>query len=105
MTVETQKNVNVLILCNKMDNTLAKSSNVIKEILVKEINLLRTTKTSELETTDSSTKKLYLGKQGKTFDFNDLNCKIEFAECSTHEINSQKTVDINQLEEWFKKLV
>lgn len=100
-----QKNINVLILCNKQDQTLAKSTSVIEALLVKELNLLRTTKSNELEATDASSTKCFLGKRGKSFDFNDLNCKVEFAECSTQKIDSEKSIDISQLQKWLKKII
>jgi signal recognition particle receptor subunit beta len=89
------KNVPVLILCNKQDQTLAKSSTVIKAVLEKEINLLRITKTSQLENTDASSSSVYLGITGKDFSFSHLDRKIKFAECSAH-----KPVELEQFKSW-----
>ncbi|XP_058807652.1 signal recognition particle receptor subunit beta [Phymastichus coffea] len=99
------KNIPVLILCNKQDQTLAKSSTVIKILLEKEMNLLRMTKTSQLEATDASSSNTYLGKAGKDFAFSQLDRKLDFAECSAFIKDADTPADIEPLTSWLTKLV
>lgn len=87
----------VLILCNKQDQTMAKGSVVIKTLLEKEMNLLRMTKTSQLEATDASATNIFLGKQEKDFDFSHLDINIEFAECSAYNKDSETSADMEQV--------
>ncbi|KOX70646.1 Signal recognition particle receptor subunit beta [Melipona quadrifasciata] len=95
----------VLILCNKQDQTMAKGITVIKTLLEKEMNLLRTTKANQLEATDASITNVFLGKQEKDFDFSHLDTNIEFAECSAYNKDSEISADIEQLNNWLKKIV
>ncbi|CAK9819992.1 Signal recognition particle receptor subunit beta [Anthophora quadrimaculata] len=95
----------VLILCNKQDQTMAKGSVVIKTLLEKEINLLRMTKTSQLEATDASATNVFLGKQGKSFEFSHLDTNIEFAECSAYNKDPNTPADIEQLNTWLKQII
>ncbi|XP_014205220.1 signal recognition particle receptor subunit beta isoform X2 [Copidosoma floridanum] len=99
------KNVPVLILCNKQDQTLAKSSGVIKTLLEKEINLLRVTKTSQLEATDASSSNAYLGSSGRDFEFSHLDRRVDFAECSAYIKDAETPADIEQLTLWLTNLV
>ncbi|XP_003703176.1 signal recognition particle receptor beta [Megachile rotundata] len=94
----------VLILCNKQDQTMAKGSVVIKALLEKEMNLLRMTKTSQLEATDASSTNFFLGKQGKDFEFSLLDTSIEFAECSAFNKDPDTSADIDQLNSWLKRI-
>ncbi|XP_046468639.1 signal recognition particle receptor subunit beta [Neodiprion pinetum] len=94
----------VLILCNKQDQTTAKGCSVIKSLLEKEINLLRVTKTNQLETTDASSSNFYLGKQGKDFEFIHLGSKVDFAEASAFDKDSETSADIEQLDIWLQKI-
>ncbi|PBC31643.1 signal recognition particle receptor subunit beta [Apis cerana] len=95
----------ILILCNKQDQTMAKGSVVIKTLLEKEMNLLRMTKTSQLEATDASATNVFLGKQEKDFDFSHLDINIEFAECSAYNKDSETSADMEQLNNWLKKII
>ncbi|KOC65535.1 Signal recognition particle receptor subunit beta [Habropoda laboriosa] len=95
----------VLVLCNKQDQTMAKGSVVIKTLLEKEMNLLRMTKTSQLEATDASATNIFLGKQGKDFEFSHLDTNIEFAECSAYNKDPDTSADIEQLNSWLKQIV
>ncbi|KZC14536.1 Signal recognition particle receptor subunit beta, partial [Dufourea novaeangliae] len=94
----------VLILCNKQDQPMAKGSSVINTLLEKEMNLLRMTKTSQLEATDPSSENVYLGKEGKDFEFSQLDTHIEFAECSAFNKDADTPADIEQLNNWLKKI-
>lgn len=83
---------------------MAKGSTVIKTLLEKEMNLLRMTKTSQLEATDSSSTNVFLGKEGKDFEFSHLDADIEFAECSAFNKDPDNPADIKQLNSWLKKI-
>lgn len=74
----------VLVLCNKQDHALAKGVQVVKTQLEKEMNLLRSTKTKQLEATSGDTgADTFLGRPGKDFEFGDLQPqRIDFAACS-----------------------
>ncbi|XP_071635957.1 signal recognition particle receptor subunit beta [Temnothorax longispinosus] len=99
-----QKNVPVLILCNKQDQILAKGCTVIKMLLENEMNVLRMTKTSQLEATDASSTNVFLGKQGKHFDFSHLDSPVHFAESYAFTKGSGPSVDLEQLNEWLNKI-
>ncbi|XP_015605074.1 signal recognition particle receptor subunit beta [Cephus cinctus] len=100
-----QRNIPVLILCNKQDQTMAKGSTVIKTLLEKEMNLLRLTKNNQLEATDASSANSFLGKQGKDFEFSHLTSRVDFAECSAFCKDPDSSVDINQLNKWLYEIV
>ncbi|KAG5319602.1 SRPRB protein, partial [Pseudoatta argentina] len=101
---DIQKNVPVLIMCNKQDQTMAKGCYVIKALLEKEMNLLRMTKTSQLETTDASSTNVFLGKQGKHFEFSHLDSKIDFVESYASNDDSQMSANIEELKKWLIKI-
>ncbi|KAM0724750.1 Signal recognition particle receptor subunit beta [Formica fusca] len=96
--------VPILILCNKQDQTMAKGCMVIRAMLEKEINLLRMTKTSQLEATDASSANVFLGKQGKDFEFSHLDSHIDFAESCAFNKDSQTSADIEELNKWLHKV-
>ncbi|XP_018407436.1 PREDICTED: signal recognition particle receptor subunit beta [Cyphomyrmex costatus] len=99
-----QKNVPVLIMCNKQDQTTAHGCYVIKSLLEKEMNLLRMTKTSQLEATDASSTNAFLGKQGKHFEFSHLDSQIDFVESYASSDDSQMSADIEELKKWLNKI-
>ncbi|XP_018371600.1 PREDICTED: signal recognition particle receptor subunit beta [Trachymyrmex cornetzi] len=101
---DIQKNVPVLIMCNKQDQTMAKGCYVIKALLEKEMNLLRMTKTSQLEATDASSTNVFLGKQGKHFEFSHLDSQIDFVESYASNDDSQMSADIEELKKWLIKI-
>lgn len=118
--------VPVLIACNKQDETFAKGNLVIKPLLEKELwvckptffvkspvifsinsiricvlfrNLVRNTRQNQLQSVDSSTSDIiFLGKQGKDFEFTHLSQPISIVECSGKES------DIDSLHKWLKSL-
>ncbi|XP_020710994.2 signal recognition particle receptor subunit beta [Athalia rosae] len=94
----------IMILCNKQDQTMAKGCGVIKSLLEKEMNLLRLTKTNQLEATDASSTNFYLGKQGKDFEFTHLGSKVDFAETSAFHKDADSSADIEQLDVWLHKI-
>lgn len=83
---------------------MAKGCEVIKTLLEKEINLLRMTKTSQLEATDASSTNIFLGKQGKNFKFAHLDSLIDFAESYAFNKDSQTAIDIEELNKWLHKI-
>ncbi|XP_055689620.1 signal recognition particle receptor subunit beta [Lutzomyia longipalpis] len=89
-----------LILCNKQDETTAKGSSVIKTMLEKELNLVRSTRKNQLESVDSSGKSnVFLGKQGKDFEFIHISQYVDVLECSV------KNNDIDSLTDWLDRIV
>lgn len=101
---DIQKNAPVLIMCNKQDQTMAKGCYVIKALLEKEMNLLRMTKTSQLEATDASSTNIFLGKQGKHFEFSHLDSQIDFVESYASNDDSQMSANIEELKKWLIKI-
>lgn len=99
-----QRHISVLILCNKQDQTMAKGATVVKALLEKEMNLLRMTKTSQLESTDASSVNVFLGKEGKDFEFSHLDANIEFAECAAFNKDAETPADLDQLNDWLQKI-
>jgi len=90
----------ILILCNKQDATLAKGSQIVKNLLEKEINLVRTTRQKQLESVDnSSTERIFIGAQAKDFEFSQVSQPIDVAECS-----AQKS-ELHGVDQWLKTLL
>nr|CAG4651279.1 EOG090X0C7N [Simocephalus serrulatus]SVE94466.1 EOG090X0C7N [Simocephalus serrulatus] len=88
----------ILILCNKQDHALAKGPQVIQSLLEKEMNLLRNTKTNQLEAISEggNQKSYFLGHEGKNFEFADLlPLRVEFAASSAQQVE-----DLNSLKSW-----
>lgn len=85
----------ILILCNKQDNTMAKGSAVVQNLLEKELNLIRTTRTNRLQSVDNTATRedVYLGKQGKDFLFSHLAQNIQIVECSAKEREFQNLIN------------
>ncbi|CAL4179099.1 unnamed protein product, partial [Meganyctiphanes norvegica] len=80
----------VLIVCNKQDLTLAKAASLVQKTLEKEMNLLRTTQASQLQSVgDGSNNNVFLGSRGKDFDFSQLPLKVSFVEASTATTNGE----------------
>lgn len=94
-----QQSIPILILCNKQDETMAKSSVVIKNLLEKELNLVRTTRCSSLQSVDNSqVESVFLGKHGVDFTFEQLSQNIQLVECSA------KNRDFKELTNWIQKV-
>ncbi|KAM3965266.1 signal recognition particle receptor beta [Aphomia sociella] len=96
----------ILILCNKQDQPLAKGSQVIKSLLEKEINLVRVTKSNQLQSVDpsQSNNSTYLGKLGKDFEFSHLGSRVDISECSANTGDDDAPADIKALKDWISKL-
>lgn len=90
----------VLILCNKQDEEMAKSAQVIKTLLEKEINTVRKTRTSKLQTTDDSENNVvFLGRDGKDFEFSHLSQNVQFYE------GSGKDNELKNLSDWIDRIM
>ncbi|KAK9890655.1 hypothetical protein WA026_012013 [Henosepilachna vigintioctopunctata] len=100
----TRNKTNILILCNKQDQTLAKGSTAIRSILEKELNTLQMTKSRQVESVDGKiSKKSSLGNNEHEFSFQNFQLNVEFAECfANHSKNG--TSDIDQLKKWLLKI-
>ncbi|CAB3981711.1 signal recognition particle receptor subunit beta-like [Paramuricea clavata] len=96
----------LLIACNKQDLTTAKSMNVIKSQLAKEINTLRKTRAAAVKGLDEqsmSRDEVFVGQKGKDFDFADLRAiKVEIIECSA---KGEAETDLKDVHEWLNKLI
>ena len=91
----------VLIVCNKQDLELSKTATVIKSMLEKELNSVRLTKSSQLESVDPKGQKtVFLGKKGIDFNFAQLPCNVQFVE---GYITADKT-NTEEVEAWLGKL-
>lgn len=93
----------ILIMCNKQDQTLAKGSSVIKSMLEKELNTVRNTQLNQLKQLGSKenvTRKL--GDPSKDFSFASLYCNVEFAE--SYAFNKNGSVDLEALKKWIRKV-
>jgi len=94
----TNKNINsnsppLLIVCNKQDSGMAKSSGAVKALLEKEIEKVRMTRSNQLAGTQNESRdSVFLGREGKTFELKDLGCKVDFEEASALELDSLKGV-------------
>jgi signal recognition particle receptor subunit beta len=79
----------LLVFCNKQDLDLAKSSQLIKTALEKELDKVRVSRSNQLaglEGTNNSV--VFIGKEGKPFTFSDLRARVEFCEGSSQDEES-----------------
>lgn len=93
----------IMIVCNKQDQTLAKSPKVIQSQLEKEMNVLRTTQISALESTEGqANNNTFLGKRGKDFQFSDLRpISVEFMEFSAE---APEDGQLSSFQSWLAKV-
>uniref|UniRef100_A0A2M3ZL65 Signal recognition particle receptor subunit beta n=1 Tax=Anopheles braziliensis TaxID=58242 RepID=A0A2M3ZL65_9DIPT len=77
-------NLPVIVLCNKQDETMAKSETAIRSMLEKEFNIVRQTRKNQLQSVDNSTSSVaFLGKSDSVdFDFGQVSQNVQFAPCS-----------------------
>ncbi|KAH7957371.1 hypothetical protein HPB52_018237 [Rhipicephalus sanguineus] len=82
---------------------MAKSSKVIQSQLEKEMNVLRTTQISALESTEGqANNNTFLGKRGKDFQFSDVRpIVVDFAEFSAE---SPEEAQLSALKSWLAKV-
>ncbi|RCN35984.1 GTP-binding domain protein [Ancylostoma caninum] len=81
VALESGKKIPILIACNKQDHGLAKSSQVIRTSLEKEIGMINKTRAAALTTTDGSSFRHTLTDTGANFSWDDLPKPVEFVEC------------------------
>ncbi|TDG53030.1 hypothetical protein AWZ03_000573 [Drosophila navojoa] len=91
----------VLILCNKQDLTTAKSSQVIKSLLEKELNTVRDTRSRKLQSVgdDEVNKPITLGKVGRDFEFSHISQNVQFFE------SSAKEKQLSDLTDWIDRML
>jgi len=97
----------ILVACNKQDQVTAKSCNVIKTQLEKEITNLRKTRSAALRDIEqhSSSKNAFIGKDGKDFEFVHVRpIRVDFCECNLRNGEDEDDVHIDDLEAWLQKL-
>ncbi|XP_070390302.1 signal recognition particle receptor subunit beta [Dermacentor albipictus] len=92
-----------MIVCNKQDEAMAKSSKVIQSQLEKEMNVLRTTQISALESTEGqANNNTFLGKRGKDFQFSDVRpIVVDFMEYSAE---ASEDAQLSALKSWLAKV-
>ncbi|KAH8286518.1 hypothetical protein KR054_010592 [Drosophila jambulina] len=91
----------VLVLCNKQDQTTAKSAQVIKSLLEKELNTVRDTRSRKLQSVgdDDVNKPITLGKPGRDFEFSHIAQNVHFVE------GSAKDSELSPLTDWLARLL
>lgn len=69
-------------------------------------NLVRVTKSSQLQSVDpsQSNKVAYLGKLGKDFEFSHLGCKVDVLESSINTGDDDDPTEMKGLQDWISKL-
>ncbi|VDL83740.1 unnamed protein product [Nippostrongylus brasiliensis] len=72
VALESGKKVPILVACNKQDHGLAKSSQVIRLSLEKEIGLINKSRAAALTTTDGTSSSRTLTDTGASFSWDDL---------------------------------
>ena len=95
----------VLVVCNKQDLGLqAKGARVIERELAKEIGLLRVTKSRLLQdssgASDGNSNTIYLGQEGKDFEFSDLRAEVKFCEASATKDCNDEESGIPAIKQW-----
>jgi len=102
----------VMVACNKQDVSLqAKGAGVIEREVTKEIGLLRETHARLLDgTTLSDTAAaaaldhIFLGKEGKDFEFSDLKAKVQFCETSAATDVQDEASGMATVKKWISSL-
>lgn len=93
---------NILIFCNKQDNSTAKGAQILKSLLEKELNTVRETKSHSLASTEGDIGTSYLGVRGQEFEFSHcLPTIVEFAEGYALDSEGDKSQhNLNPLKKW-----
>jgi len=99
----------VLVACNKQDLVLsAKGASVIRREMAKEIGLLRETHARLLSGVggdgEGAPDHVFLGKEGKDFEFEDLKAKVEFCETSATADKGDDLSGMDRVQEWIAAL-
>ena len=97
-------NTPVMVVCNKQDLGIqAKGAGVIERELAKEIGLLRVTQSRLLEDssgTGNRNANIYLGEEGKDFEFSDLRAEVKFVEASAARNCEDNDSGIPAIQQW-----
>jgi len=88
----------LMVLCNKQDQGLAKSSQLIQSALEKEMDKVRVSRSNQLDGQEGQAATIFLGKEGKAFEFSQLKCRVNFCEGSSQDDETLGPV-INWLKE------
>jgi signal recognition particle receptor subunit beta len=96
--VDAPNRIRILVVANKHDLQTAKSANLIRTALAKEMALLNKTRAASLSMTDGSDKNssrlLKMADNADTFDFDSLGKRLSFVECRrAEEQNESKKED------------
>jgi len=79
----------LVVMCNKQDGGLAKTAQSVQALLEKELEKVRVTSSHQLEGLEGETSSaVFLGKEGKSFEFKDLPCHVTFLEGTATELDS-----------------
>lgn len=83
-SVVSSRKLPILVVCNKQDEAKAKSAQVLRKQLEKEMNVLRETRAASLASTEEKddSRSALLGKPNKTFEWTDIKNSIDFVDCS-----------------------
>lgn len=98
--------LNLVVLCNKQDLPKVKGCILIKSQLEKELNTLRVTKSSQLDSVDPKAKKqVLLGDENAPFNFDALdNLYVEFLESNNYGKDNTDDCNVNDLKKWLLKI-
>lgn len=89
LQIISQNSPPVLIICNKQDADLAKGSPAVQNLMEKEIEKVRRTRSSQLAGIEGDEGSVvFIGKEGKAFEFKDLACEVQFEECSAIDLET-----------------
>jgi len=89
----------LLVMCNKQDQGLAKSSQLIQATLEKELDMVRVSRSNQLEGQEGGVDTIFLGKEGRAFVFSQLKCRVSFCEGS-----SQDEDTLGPVTKWLKEV-
>ncbi|KAJ1356962.1 hypothetical protein KIN20_014957 [Parelaphostrongylus tenuis] len=98
--LESGKKIPVVVVCNKQDHELSKSSQVIRASLEKEIGLINRTRAAALSSTDGSSVSRTLTNTGDKFTWSDLPTVVDFIECCA--VNGT-SVGLEALRSWIEQ--
>ncbi|VDP07075.1 unnamed protein product [Heligmosomoides polygyrus] len=99
VALESGKKVPIVVACNKQDHGLAKSSQVIRLSLEKEMGLINKTRAAALSTTDGSSACRTLTDTGGDFSWDDLPIPVTFVECCAVD---GAAIGLEAIREWIK---
>lgn len=91
----------LLVVANKQDQLLVKNKDAVQALLEKEMSNLRQSHSIRLEGTDGEDiDHVFLGREGKDFEFSDMKNKVEFCEASALDGDQ-----LGEVTRWLDRLV